>query len=513
MRALPLVLTACLSAPTALPQAPPPASLRVHGLVRGHPGVVQLQHPGLQGRRAHLVLGAEGPGAGPCPPALGGACFGVLNPTRVASVVGDPTGLASFRFAVPGWSELVDEIHLQVVAEGPQPWLSPVSAAPLLWGNQDWDRDGLEDGVEADLGLDATRKDSDGGGTQDYQELRVDRTDPLSRADDLTGERVCFGGRSEDGDRDVDCDDPDCATSPVCPERRCTDGVDNNHDSLVDCAEPACRLQPACAEPNCGDGRDEDRDGLADCADPDCYDDRCHTRVLVWAIAGEGQLSIRRHPGDTADTAAAAAPPETILGGTYNVFGRAWVDSPRFTEPRLCDVLLSSQQVGAFPAMMEVPFCELSQPLLSWSYEWSAATQVVTAAGVPFLTPVGGIGADVDPDPRRVALPFVAAGAEPVGSCGGAAPIRSWFDRDGDGYGVSDTQDVYGLPGGLVWSCAPVPGTVSVGGDCDDEDPTLHPATLTLAPGKRCADSQTDDRDADGTFGAHDADDHDGTRQ
>ena len=43
----------------------------------------------------------------------------------------------------------------------------------------------------------------------------------------------------------------------------------------------------------------------------------------------------------------------------------------------------------------------------------------------------------------------------------------TWFaDQDSDGFGADDT---------VVWSCAQPPGFVRDSGDCDDQDPEVHP--------------------------------------
>ena len=61
-----------------------------------------------------------------------------------------------------------------------------------------------------------------------------------------------------------------------------------------------------------------------------------------------------------------------------------------------------------------------------------------------------------------------AANAEPC-------EARTWFiDADGDGVGVAEIE-----------ACEAPGGAVSVGGDCDDADPTLSPDAIEACDGVR----------------------------
>jgi hypothetical protein len=69
----------------------------------GPPGsVVELDVIGLApGSEAQLLMSTAGPGAGPCPPQLGGDCLELLRPQLLTSAVAGPDGVASHVLAVP----------------------------------------------------------------------------------------------------------------------------------------------------------------------------------------------------------------------------------------------------------------------------------------------------------------------------------------------------------------------------------------------------------------------------
>ena len=46
-----------------------------------------------------------------------------------------------------------------------------------------------------------------------------------------------------------------------------------------------------------------------------------------------------------------------------------------------------------------------------------------------------------------------------------------YFDTDGDGYGLESSQ---------FTSCIEISGSVQLGGDCDDENPFVHPDAFIL---------------------------------
>lgn len=73
---------------------------------------------------------------------------------------------------------------------------------------------------------------------------------------------------------------------------------------------------------------------------------------------------------------------------------------------------------------------------------------------------------------------------------------------DGTGYMVDGDDDGYGVNESVVYSCTVLPELVTMGNDCDDGDPLIHPGATELCDGvdNNCDDS-TDGSDAiDGTL-------------
>jgi hypothetical protein len=259
---LALLLLSCSSGP--LPVLPPPPALQVGAAVPGGPLRLALD-TGAPGARVAILLSRYRPEPGPCPPLLRGACLDLLQPRVIADQRADATGRFEVAVTVPADTAPGTVVALQAVAflpGGPQP--AAAMEVLVLAPHDDLDRDGLDALTEVSLGLLPLQADSDGGGTIDGQEVRVDRTDPLDSSDDLRVEQDCGDGIDGDGDGQRDCGDPDCA----CPEQ-CGNGVDDDHDRRLDCADVACIGHPSCAEV-CNDRRDNDRDRFMDCADPDC---------------------------------------------------------------------------------------------------------------------------------------------------------------------------------------------------------------------------------------------------
>jgi arylsulfatase A-like enzyme len=97
-------------------------------LVRGQLAQVEVTlTPPRAGVPVHVVLGAGGVGAGPCPNALAGSCLGVLGPLTRAGPVSSAAGVARVWLPVP--ADAPPTVGLQAVALGGQVFLSD----PLLW--------------------------------------------------------------------------------------------------------------------------------------------------------------------------------------------------------------------------------------------------------------------------------------------------------------------------------------------------------------------------------------------
>jgi len=68
-------------------------------------------------------------------------------------------------------------------------------------------------------------------------------------------------------------------------------------------------------------------------------------------------------------------------------------------------------------------------------------------------------------------LIFAAVGCETPSPC---AQSETYLDADSDGFGDSDT---------VTMACPIAPGRVAVGGDCNDEDPSIHPDGVEVCNG------------------------------
>lgn len=93
---------------------PPLYELVVSQMVGGQTARLSAA-PVPPGSTVHFALSTRGPGPGPCPPALGGQCLGVMAPTQLGSAVANSDGLALLQVRVPGsvrdglatWSQAV----------------------------------------------------------------------------------------------------------------------------------------------------------------------------------------------------------------------------------------------------------------------------------------------------------------------------------------------------------------------------------------------------------------------
>ncbi len=275
--------------------------------------------------------------------------------------------------------------------------------------------------------------DNDGDGL-------VDCTDP--DCDGLCPED-CFDGRDNDGDLLSDCADADCVG--FCPED-CSDGRDNDGDGLFDCLDPDCN-DPACIE-LCSDGRDNDGDGLADCADPSC-DGACPE------VCGDG----RDNDGDTLldcfDPDCDGSCPESCTDGRDND-GDGDVDCADLDCAATCD-----QDGDGFADLLGGGTdCDDSDAAVH-----PAAAEVCNGVDDDCDGGVDDADSDLDPSTK---LPL-------------------YGDADGDGYGPLTS---------VGNACAPGPGQVLVGGDCDDDDPARSPGESEVCDGlDNDCDTLVDDDD------------------
>jgi len=200
MRRLLFLALASCAAPTLLAQAPPPPAPTLSLLVSGEQATVALSAPTLAGVSVAFVRGD--PGAGPCPPALRGACLAVTSPVLLGRTIADPTGTAQLR--VPVQAAAGQALTIQAVMLGARPHTSGTTTATVLDPALDPDLDGLNNLGELAAGTDPTRRDTDGGGVRDGQEVQVDHTNPLASADDLRRETACANQIDDDSDGRTD---------------------------------------------------------------------------------------------------------------------------------------------------------------------------------------------------------------------------------------------------------------------------------------------------------------------
>ncbi len=118
--ALPLIalLAACEEEPAfdALPvdQAAPPLNLTVSALNPGQPATFTATGA-FPGQRIWFARSTQGPGAGPCPPALRGLCLDMLNPLTMGSAVANGAGEATFNVTLPPSAPLGLDVWFQAL--------------------------------------------------------------------------------------------------------------------------------------------------------------------------------------------------------------------------------------------------------------------------------------------------------------------------------------------------------------------------------------------------------------
>lgn len=297
------MLIGCDAPLSALPfdQVGPPPALEVRGVVVSEPVQVVLR-TGIARAQVRLLRSPYVPQPGPCPPALGGACLGIVGFETVADVVASAGGVATFTF--PANAAVDTSLTLQALVRTPR---GARVTAPVMYrvlsDNGDADLDTLSNALELTLGMNPYVVDSDGGGTIDPQE-RADGTNGADPLDDRPFEANCTDRLDGDGDGGVDCGDadcgclercdlngdedrdgltscfdPDCIGHPACAEQ-CRGGLDEDNDRRTDCFDDDCAASPLC-ERGCGDGLDDDADGRIDCSDADC------AGLAACALSGE----------------------------------------------------------------------------------------------------------------------------------------------------------------------------------------------------------------------------------
>jgi hypothetical protein len=179
---------ACDSSPSLLPSEAAPAprvlSLDVTALVPGAPVTMRVGGT-LPGSNVFLVR-ARGLGlAATCPPQLSPECLDLVPPvTLMTSGSPDSQGVTTFNFTLPT-TVAATQVAFQAAARfGSRVDTSVPLLVQVLAPGDDEDGDGLTNLREArDLGTDPREADSDGGGTNDGDEVAAG-LDPLNPVDD-----------------------------------------------------------------------------------------------------------------------------------------------------------------------------------------------------------------------------------------------------------------------------------------------------------------------------------------
>jgi hypothetical protein len=96
-------------------QAPPPAARSIAVGFTGRSTV----GPVAPGARVHWAYTSVGQGSGPCPPALGGTCIGLLNPVHAGSAFANAQGYAQLRLNLPSTTPTGQGVLVQAAIVNP----------------------------------------------------------------------------------------------------------------------------------------------------------------------------------------------------------------------------------------------------------------------------------------------------------------------------------------------------------------------------------------------------------
>lgn len=206
MRWLPLFLLACGVVEDATPLPPPaPLALTATPMKPGRAATIEVTgaQPGDT-----VYIGVGQPGAGPCPPQLGGTCLGLVAPTLLGAPMADASGAARLDLLVPSLPHGLTA-SLQAATLSGAGGLSPTVSVTIQLDIDD-DGDGYLDGIDCDDGNasihpmsterpeDGVDNDCNGADRQGWSRIVLgdNRACGLSRE----GRLLCWGLRSSEHD-------------------------------------------------------------------------------------------------------------------------------------------------------------------------------------------------------------------------------------------------------------------------------------------------------------------------
>lgn len=117
----------------ALRASAPPLPVRLSPLVAGRSFVAEVE--GLAPGAPVWLARGTGPGAGPCPPALGGACVGLRAPAVMGGAVADADGVVMIRARAPAELPPGTGLWVQVLTPGQASAPARVEVQSVRWAD------------------------------------------------------------------------------------------------------------------------------------------------------------------------------------------------------------------------------------------------------------------------------------------------------------------------------------------------------------------------------------------
>lgn len=303
-------------------------------------------------------------------------------------------------------------------------------------------------------------------------------------------------------------DDGDGFGDPTSPIRDCIPDPATTADNALDCNDDRDAAFPGAPE-TCN-GLDDDCDGAIDASDPDVVG-----LVRFWADRDADTFGnpadlrdlcfptfpyTARNGDDCNDTLTTVNPngnesPGNTLDEDCDGFRRCFVDADGdgAAGPLTAEVPVTEGPSCEIPGYgRTVADCDDEDPAVQLRLfyadldrdGWGSPTQAIQTCTAPnfYVSRAGDcddFARTVNPDAEELPANFVDDDCDGIERC--------WLDADLDGFGGTDTIDSPDLP------CLD-PLEAAVSGDCDDDDPAIHPDALeAVADG---IDQDCDGRDA-----------------